>query len=166
MTLDPIFSSLPLQPIPDDLDSLLEVQTWRLDSLGILRLLGELDVFTAPRVRVALDEAATAHHELRLIVDLTQVTFIASAGVGLLVEIRQRVGERGGRLVVVLAPGSRPRRLFELTCMTGHFEIAESLQEAVRALRPVTHGPASRRGTGGTSQAFPLAERLRLEANG
>ncbi|WP_326640004.1 STAS domain-containing protein [Streptosporangium sp. NBC_01755] len=91
----------------DDPGALLEIRTWRLESLRILRLLGELDAFTALRVRARLDEVVLARRELRLIVDLTQLTFIASTGVGLLLEIREQVGERGGRLIVILAPKSR-----------------------------------------------------------
>ncbi|MGS2645100.1 anti-sigma factor antagonist [Streptosporangium sp. LJ11] len=133
----------------DDSDVLLEVRTWRLESLRVLRLLGELDAFTAPRVRAILDEVVGVCHELRLIVDLTQLTFMASTGLGLLLEIRDRVGERGGHLIVILAPGSRPRRLFDLTRLTDHFEVAESLREAVHALRQMEHAPI-RDGTGET----------------
>ncbi|MEU8377988.1 STAS domain-containing protein [Streptosporangium sp. NPDC048865] len=135
MSFDPILSSSPARPAFDDLDALLEVRAWRLDSLRILRLLGELDTLTAPRVRAAFGEILPARGGFGLIVDLTRLTFISSAGVSLLVEIRRRAGERGGRLVVVLAPGSRPRRLFDLTTMTDYFEVAENLKEAVRALR-------------------------------
>jgi len=124
-----------------DSDMLLEVRTWRLESLWVLRLLGELDAFTAPRVRVTLDEVADAHRELRLIVDLTQLTFMASTGVGLLLEVRDWVGERGGHLIVILTPDSRPRRLFDLTRMADHFEVVESLREAVYALRQIERAP-------------------------
>jgi anti-anti-sigma factor len=73
--------------------------------------------------------------ELTLIVDLTRLTFMGSTGVRVLLEIREKVAARGGRLIVILAPGSNPRRLFELTRMMDHFEIAETLKDTVRALR-------------------------------
>ncbi|MFI6509924.1 STAS domain-containing protein [Streptosporangium sp. NPDC050855] len=148
MSSDPFISSLSPRPTTDDFDALLEVRTWRLESLRILRLLGELDVSTAPRVRAILDKVVSAPHEPMVIVDLTQLTFIASAGVGLLVEIRRRVGERGGRLIVILAPGSSPRRLFDLTGMRDYFEVAESLREAVGVLKRAEGDLARRGGTG------------------
>jgi anti-anti-sigma factor len=150
----------------DDPDALLEIRTWRLGSLRILRLLGELDAFTAPRVRATLDEVMAARREPGLIVDLTQLTFMASAGVGLLLEIQQRVSERGERLVMILASKSRPRRLFDLTRMTDHFEVADNLREAVRALRQVERDSVLRGGIGETPQVPLPADRLRLEVDG
>ncbi|MFI6513880.1 STAS domain-containing protein [Streptosporangium sp. NPDC050855] len=148
MSSDPFLSSPPPRPTADAPEALLEVRTWRLESLRILRLLGELDAVTAPRVHAILDEVVGARGEVRLIVDLTSLTFIASAGVGLLVEIRRRVGERGGRLIVILAPGSSPRRLFDLTTMRDYFEVAENLREAVDVLKQADGDLALPGGTG------------------
>ncbi|MEU8384048.1 STAS domain-containing protein [Streptosporangium sp. NPDC048865] len=116
-----------------------QVQSWRLGPVRVLRLIGELDAVTVPAVAVRLEEALLTFEDLSLVVDLTQVTFIASAGVGVLVRIRQEVQRRGGRLIVVLAPQGRARRLFELTRMVDHFEVRLTLPEATRALRQ--HGP-------------------------
>jgi anti-sigma B factor antagonist len=116
-------------------DTQLEIQTWRLDSLRVVRLLGELDTLTVPRVRVQLDEVLLTFDELTLIVDLTRLTFMGSTGVNVLLETRDRVAERGGRLIVVLAPESNPRRLFEVTRMIDHFEVVETLEDMVRTLR-------------------------------
>ncbi|GAA3032263.1 STAS domain-containing protein [Streptosporangium longisporum] len=150
MSSDPFISSPQPRPMTDAPEAPLEVRTWRLESLRILRLLGELDAVTAPRVHATLDEAVGSRGEVRLIVDLTGLTFITSAGVGLLVEIRRRVGERGGRLIVILAPGSSPRRLFDLTTMTDYFEVAESLREAVGVLKQADGDLAWQGGTGET----------------
>ncbi|GAA3000515.1 STAS domain-containing protein [Streptosporangium longisporum] len=113
-----------------------QVQSWRVGPVRVLRLAGELDAVTVPNVAVRLDEALLTFEEVLMVVDLTQVTFIASAGVGALVEIRQKVQQRQGRLVVVLPPQGRARRLFELTRMVDHFEIRLTLPAAVSALRP------------------------------
>ncbi|AWS48794.1 hypothetical protein DKM19_28925 [Streptosporangium sp. 'caverna'] len=129
---DPIFPS-PL--MDDDPDTQLEIQTWRLDSLRVVRLLGELDTLTTPRVRVQLDEVLLTFDALTLIMDLTRLTFMGSTGINVLLETRDRVAERSGRLIVVLAPESNPRRLFEVTRMTDHFEVAENLEDTVRVLR-------------------------------
>jgi anti-sigma B factor antagonist len=120
----------------------LEAQSWRLGRLHVLRLVGELDVLTAHLVQVRLDEALPTFDELTLIVDLTRVTFIASAGVGALLELRQKISDRQGRLVVVFPRRSNPWRLFELTGMISVFEVRQSLQEAVRALRQQIPSPA------------------------
>lgn len=111
-----------------------EVQSWQLGYTRVLRLVGELDILTVPDLRVKLEEALTSD-DLSLVVDLTQVTFIASVGVGALVELRLRVAEHDGRLIVVLPRGGRARRMFEITRMVEQFEIQETVEDAVRALR-------------------------------
>ncbi|MFF3437616.1 STAS domain-containing protein [Streptosporangium sp. NPDC002721] len=121
-----------------------EIRTWRLETLRILRLPGELDVFIASRVRAVLDEVGAAHREFRLIVDLTRLTFMTSAGVGLPLEVRDRVGERGERLVVIPAPDSHPW----LIRMADHFEVEQSMRGVVDALRQTEHDPAVRGRTG------------------
>ncbi|MGC5013247.1 STAS domain-containing protein [Streptosporangium sp. DT93] len=163
MSLDPITPSPTPHPTADGPDALLEVRTWRLKSLRILRLVGELDALTASRVRVTLDEVLSDRHRPLLVVDLTHLTFMASAGVGLLVEIRQRVGGRAGRMVVVLAARSHPRRLFELTRMVDHFETASTLRQAVHALRQAEDDPVPPGATGATPPSPPPADRPRGE---
>jgi anti-sigma B factor antagonist len=112
-----------------------QVQSWRVGPVRVLRLIGELDAVTVPGVVVKLDEALLTFEDVLLIVDLTQVTFIASAAVSALVRTRRDVLRRQGRLIVVLPPQGRARRLFELTRMVDHFEIRLTLPEAVSALR-------------------------------
>ncbi|MEU4408028.1 STAS domain-containing protein [Streptosporangium sp. NPDC023963] len=117
------------------------MQSWRLGPVRVLRVIGELDAMTVPDVVVKLDEALLTFDDLSLVVDLTQVTFIASAGVGALVEMRRKVQRRQGRLIVVLPPQGRARRLFVLTRMVDHFEVRLTLPEAVSALRRQDPGP-------------------------
>ena len=68
-----------------------QVQSWRVASVRVLRLIGELDAVTVPHVAVKLEEALLTLESPVLVVDLTQVTFIASVGVGALVWMRQEV---------------------------------------------------------------------------
>lgn len=112
-----------------------QVQSWRVGPVRVLRLIGELDAVTVPGVAVTLDEALLTLEDLLLVVDLTQVTFIASVGVGALARMRLDVQRRRGRLIVVLPAHGRARRLFELTGMVDYFEVRLTLREAVQALR-------------------------------
>jgi len=54
---------------------------------------GELDMATAPRLREALEPI-----DGDVLVDLTDLTFLDSSGVGALVAQRQRLAEHGSRL--------------------------------------------------------------------
>jgi anti-sigma B factor antagonist len=61
---------------------------------------GELDVATAPALREALDTARTRGAR-RLIADLAAVTFLDSAGLGVLVTSAKRLRMDDGEFVVV-----------------------------------------------------------------
>jgi anti-anti-sigma factor len=117
---------------------MLEVQSWRLGSIRVLRLVGELDAYTAPVVRVELDAALLNFDVPALIVDFMQLTFLASAGVNLMLDMRAEVLVREGHLMLILPLGGRPRHLFELTGLVDHFEFRESMEEGVAALREVS----------------------------
>lgn len=80
---------------------------------------GELDLASAAELQMALQDARrTGAGSLRL--DMTGVTFIDSVGLSLLVTVRNRVVEEGGRMNVVL-----PARLRSLFDLSGLLEILE-----------------------------------------
>jgi anti-anti-sigma factor len=78
----------------------------------IAAVTGEIDISTVAQLRERLYELAD--HGGTLIVDLNQVTFIDSAGLGALVGTAQRAAERGGSLHAVCAQ-PQPRRLLWMT---------------------------------------------------
>ncbi len=88
---------------------------------------GEIDVYTAPRLREKLDSVLDSEIA-SLCVDLTDVNFLDSTGLGVLVGAMKRVNERGGRLLVVCA---RPHilKVFEVTGLTSVFDIRASIEE-------------------------------------
>ncbi|ANI38453.1 STAS domain-containing protein [Mycolicibacterium vaccae] len=81
----------------------------------VLYVSGDLDVLTAPTLSTHLDVALTDAPAV-VIVDITAVTFLSSAGIGLLVETH-RLTERGGISLRVVADGaatSRPLRMMRI----------------------------------------------------
>jgi anti-sigma B factor antagonist len=96
----------------------------------IFKLRGSLDLATAPTVRAALSEAADedGHH---LIVDLRQLEFLDSTGLGVLIGAHRRATERGGsfRLIVHDGPISR---LLNITGLVTVFAVYHSLEDARR----------------------------------
>ena len=70
---------------------------------------------------------------LRVIVDLTGVTFIDSAGLGVLVREAKRLSALGGTCVLV-ADDPRILRIFEITGLGRMFGIERSLAEGVDRL--------------------------------
>jgi anti-sigma B factor antagonist len=70
---------------------------------------GEIDIVTAPAIRRLL-LAAISGGSLHLAVDMSGVTFLGAAGIGVLVAAAHRARETGGSLSL-LAPSGQVRRL-------------------------------------------------------
>lgn len=85
-----------------------------------LRLAGELDLETRPILGAALCDVDVEH----LVLDLREVSFIDSVGLGLLVAAEKRQGMIGGRLVVVVG-SEQVRRLLALTGVGERLEIVD-----------------------------------------
>jgi anti-sigma B factor antagonist len=81
---------------------------------------GEVDLATSPRLAAALDEALTTAGATGVRVDLSQVEFMDSAGLRVLVAARGRAQDSG--LVLTLhEPHDRVRRIIEITGLTEVF---------------------------------------------
>ena len=93
-------------------DTTLEI-TDHAEGVAAARLSGDLDIVTSDAVkRELVDLVDTGHHELTL--DLADVGFVDSSGLGVLVAVHRHVESRGGGFVVRSAP-PQVRRLFEIT---------------------------------------------------
>jgi anti-anti-sigma factor len=76
----------------------------------VYRLRGSLDLATAPSLRAALIEAANeGKHEI--IVDLSQLEFLDSTGLGALIGAHRRAMENGGRVRLIVKEGPIQRLL-------------------------------------------------------
>jgi anti-sigma B factor antagonist len=85
------------------------------DRAGAVTVRGEVDLRSAPRLAAAL-RAAEGRGATRVLVDLTEVASMDSAGLGALIRAHQRLAPRGG--LVVVAARSRPvRELFTSTSL-------------------------------------------------
>ncbi|MBB2989968.1 anti-anti-sigma factor [Mycolicibacterium iranicum] len=81
----------------------------------VLHVTGDLDVLTAPTLETHLDVALTDSPSV-LIVDISDVGFLSSAGISVLVETH-RLTERGNISLRVVAEGpatSRPIRMMSI----------------------------------------------------
>jgi len=96
----------------------------------VIRLAGELDLYNAHVVREEL-LAVAARAPARLILDLAEVTFIDSTGLGVLIEARSRLANR--RALFLVAPNIDTRRALEISGLDRHFGVHESLDEALSA---------------------------------
>ena len=99
--------------------------------VGVVAFAGEIDFSVIPDVRRAFDQAVAAAPKC-LIVDLSDVTFIASDGLGVLIET-QRQADADGRKLQLVHPQPHILGLFRKTQLTRLFQIRESLDEALKS---------------------------------
>jgi anti-sigma B factor antagonist len=90
---------------------------------------GEVDVYTAPQLRAALLEAIASSRP-GVVVDLRQVTFIDSSGLGVLVGGLKRA-KTSGQWLRVVSPDSRILRLFDITGLTKVFDLCPTVEAAL-----------------------------------
>jgi anti-sigma B factor antagonist len=98
------------------------------DGAVVVHLTGELDLYNAHQVREAL-VACTAENPSRLVVDLAGVEFIDSTVLGVLVEARSRMDEK--QAFALAAPGAETRRALEVSGLDKHFNVRETVEEAL-----------------------------------
>ena len=91
------------------------------DTLRLI-LAGEFDLGQVPKFRAALDAAEVDWR--RLEVDLSDVVFMDSSGLGMLVRVNNRARE-SGQEVVLLRPSHPVASLLELTGLDSHFVVRE-----------------------------------------
>jgi anti-sigma B factor antagonist len=103
----------------------------KLGAVAVLRITGEVDIYTAPQVRERVIHLL-AGGVLHIITDLRDVEFMDSTGLGALVGSLKRARLAGGSLSLVLGPG-RIFNLFRITGLVNAFTVYSSVPEAITA---------------------------------
>ena len=92
---------------------------------------GEIDVYTAPRLRDRITELVAAG-SYDLVIDLTAVEFLDSTGLGVLVGGLKKVRTHDGSLRLVCTH-ERLLKIFRITGLAKVFEIHDTAEAAVTA---------------------------------
>lgn len=98
----------------------------------VVTLHGEADISSAPVLRDALT-ALIGSGAKAVVVDLSEVAFLDSTGLGVLVGARNAAVEAAGALPIVCDDG-RILKLFRITGLEQVFEIHPSVDAAVQSL--------------------------------
>ena len=102
------------------------------EELPVIELEGEVDVYTAPQLKhqmISILEGGANE----LVVDLTNVEYLDSTALGVLIGGLKRMRERDGNMVLV-CPSPRIRRVFEITGLDKIFDMSNSEEEALEAM--------------------------------
>ncbi len=97
----------------------------------VVRLGGELDLYNAKDVREVLTNACNGGSE-RVVVDLSEVEFMDSTALGVLIEARTKLPNRNG--FILAAPGLETKRALQISGLDRHFSVHDTVAEALDAL--------------------------------
>lgn len=116
-----------------------EVQPFQMESItvgdcAVLRVGGEVDVYTAPRLRERVIQLV-ADGVRYVVADLREVDFLDSTGLGALVGSLKRLRERDGSLKLVTGQ-ERIVQVFRLTGLVRVFALHASVPEAIDGDEP------------------------------
>lgn len=104
------------------------------EGAALVTLAGPLDVYTAPETRTALVDL-TNQGRHRVALDLADVGFIDSTGLGVLVGHLKRCRAHGGNLALI-CPSEGVRRALRVTGVGKVMAIRESAEDALACLTP------------------------------
>ena len=121
---------------------LFDIQTEELDMPGtaVVRVVGELDVATAPRLRQEAVRLVGTNIN-RVVLDLGGIDFIDSTGLGVVVGMVKRLRTHGGDLSLIRGE-DRVSMVFDITRVSDILPLHDSLDAALAALPPADPSPA------------------------
>ena len=109
----------------------LSLDTREGDGFTVITVGGEIDVYTAPKLRDRITElVAGGHHHL--VIDMQAVEFLDSTGLGVLVGGLKKVRAQNSSLQLVCHQ-ERLLKIFRITGLAKVFVIHESFDDAVAA---------------------------------
>jgi len=95
----------------------------------LIQVDGELDMYTAPQLKSALQEAIDQGQK-HLVIDLTRVGFLDSTSLGVLVGGLRRVRSEEGEMSLVV-DHPQLEKMFRITGFDGVFRIHRTVDEAL-----------------------------------
>lgn len=123
----------------------LRLRTRNVEAATLVEIGGEIDLQSAPQLRAGLLKTSDVPSP-HVVIDLSEVSFIDSTGVGVLVGALKRARANGGE-VHFCGVQARVRRVLEITGLLGLLPIFESRDAALEAWNdsptgnPITGNP-------------------------
>jgi anti-sigma B factor antagonist len=109
----------------------LKLAHYNKDGIEVVDVEGEIDVYTAPRLRELLIDLVNKNN-YQLVVNMEKVEFLDSTGLGVLVGGLKRVRAHDGSLDLVCTQ-ERILKIFRITGLTKVFGIHETVDVAIAA---------------------------------
>jgi anti-sigma B factor antagonist len=111
----------------------LKVESREVDGIGIISLDGEVDVYTAPKLKSRLVDLVD-EGKYNIIINLQKVEFMDSSGLGVLVGGLKRVKSHQGSIILVCTQ-ENILKIFKITGLVKVFPIFSTEEEALQSIR-------------------------------
>jgi anti-anti-sigma factor len=112
---------------------LADIQFTTHDRVIVARLTGEVDLSNASGIEAAITEA-TPNHALAMVLDVSGLDYLDSAGIHLIYTLREKLRTRGQTLRLVIPAGSPANGALRLAGVARHVPTVETLDEALSEL--------------------------------
>jgi anti-anti-sigma factor len=99
------------------------------DDVVVVAVVGEIDMATAPEVANAIDGGRD--DASRVVVDLSEVTFLDSSALNAFVQSQQELAQHDVAFRIVSPADHAVRNVFEITRLTEPLSVVDSLDEAL-----------------------------------
>jgi anti-sigma B factor antagonist len=99
----------------------------------VVAVRGEIDLFTAPELKQRLTDAIEGG-KTRIVVDLSDTTFLDSTALGVLIGAVKRLRSRDGGALVIVNVDQNIAKTFEITGLDQIFTILAERDAAIAAL--------------------------------
>ncbi len=111
----------------------MEISQREKDSIVLLDIQGEIDLYNAPEIKDTIQKLIDAQ-KYNIIINLEKVSYIDSSGIGALISSLSNLKKYQGGLKIINVYAS-VKKVFELTKLTSFFEIYDSEEEALAKFR-------------------------------
>jgi len=111
----------------------LETTTREIEGNKVLDVAGEIDVYTAPQFKDAVNSILAAGQK-HLLINMAKVTYMDSSGFGTLLSATKRLRPEGGTVNLVRC-NSAIDRILKITRLNTIFETFDSVDEAVNSVK-------------------------------
>jgi anti-anti-sigma factor len=103
------------------------------DGVVVATIIGEIDMSNATDIRRAIGAELT-NHTTALIIDLTGVTYLDSAAIHVIYELREQLGQRGLGLRLVVPPEAPPMTALRLAGVLSVVPTLDTVADAEASL--------------------------------
>lgn len=112
-------------------DKIMQITSYiKNDNIYIVKLSGEVDLYNANKIKDNISTHLKNSTARNIIINLDEVTYIDSTGIGTLISIRQIISGARGELRLIHVTNS-VKKIFELTKLNMLFKILDDEEAAI-----------------------------------